>query len=115
MKSQEDIKKHISKLPEEPGVYFFKHKSGTVLYIGKATILRDRVRSYFSPNLLLMRGEKLVKMMEEFETIDFQQTDSVLEAMILEANLIKKYQPPYNTAQKDNKSFSYVVVTKEKF
>jgi len=114
MKSQE-IKSHISKLPDTPGVYFFRHTNGAILYIGKATSLRDRVRSYFSPNLLAMRGEKLVKMMEEFHDIDFQPTDSVLEALILEANLIKKYQPPYNTKEKDNKSFNYVVVTKEDF
>jgi len=112
---KEKIQNHISKLPDTPGVYFFKHANGAILYIGKATSLRDRVRSYFSPNLLAMRGEKLVKMMEEFKTIDFQTTDSVLEALILEANLIKKYQPPYNTAQKDNKSFNYVVITKEDF
>ncbi len=117
MNSQEiqNYKKYTSKLPEAPGVYFFRAKSGAILYIGKATILRDRVRSYFSPNLLDMRGGKLVKMMEEFHDIDYQQTDSVLEALILEANLIKKYQPPYNTAQKDNKSFNYVVITDEKF
>ncbi len=120
MNSQENAKpkthtKHTSKLPDAPGVYFFRAKSGAIIYIGKATILRDRVRSYFSPNLLEMRGEKLVRMMEEFHDIDFQQTDSVLEAMILEANLIKKYQPPYNTAQKDNKSFNYVAITDEKF
>ncbi len=121
MNSQENPKepkphsKHTSKLPEAPGVYFFRHKSGAILYIGKATILRDRVRSYFSPNLMQMRGEKLVKMMEEFHDIDFQQTDSVLEAMILEANLIRKYQPPYNTKDKDNKSFNYIVITDEKW
>lgn len=109
------IKEHTSKLPQTPGVYFFKHKSGAILYIGKATVLRARVRSYFSPNLMQMRGEKLVKMMTEFFNIDFQTTDSVLEAMILEANLIRKYQPPYNTKDKDNKSFNYVVVTDEKF
>ncbi len=105
----------VKKLPDVPGVYFFRQKSGGILYIGKATSLRDRVRSYFRGDLMETRGPKLVKMLEEFNDVDFQETDSVLEAMILEANLIKKYQPPYNTAQKDNKSFSYVVITKEDF
>ncbi len=115
MKSQEEIKKITSKLPDTPGVYFFRHGNGAILYIGKATSLRDRVRSYFSPNLITMRGKLLVKMVSEFNDVDFQPTDSVLEALILEANLIKKYQPPYNTKEKDNKSFNYVVITKEDF
>jgi excinuclease ABC subunit C len=109
------IKNLIAKLPDTPGVYFFKQKSGAILYIGKATSLRDRVRSYFSQDIATTRGPKIVAMLEAFADIDFQQTDSVLEALILEANLIKKYQPPYNTAQKDNKSFSYVVITKEDY
>ena len=111
----QDIKNLIKKLPDTPGVYFFRQKSGGILYIGKATSLRDRVRSYFSQDIATTRGPKIVAMLEAFEDIDFQSTDSVLEALILEANLIKKYQPPYNTAQKDNKSFSYVVITKEDF
>ncbi|MDE2021991.1 MAG: nucleotide excision repair endonuclease, partial [Patescibacteria group bacterium] len=82
-------------LPDEPGVYFFK-KGRKILYIGKAASLRDRVRSYFSADLMSGRGPSIVKMAEEADAVDFQTTDSVLEALILEANLIKKHQPPYN-------------------
>lgn len=114
--NSQDAKKVIAKFPDMPGVYFFKRAKGDnkeILYVGKATSLRDRVRSYFSTDIATARGPVIVKMLQEFDSIDFQQTDSVLEALILEANLIKKFQPTYNTAQKDNKSFNFVVVTKE--
>jgi len=101
-------------LPDVPGVYIFKH-GRQVLYIGKATSLRDRVRSYFSRNLRISRSELIERMIEEASDIDWQITESVLEALILEANLIKTHQPPYNTKAKDNKSFSYVVLTNEVF
>jgi excinuclease ABC subunit C len=103
-----------TKLPDSPGVYFFK-KGKEILYIGKATSLRDRVRSYFSNDLIATRGPLLVDMVFKADKITFEKKDSVLEAIILEANLIKKYQPKYNTKEKDNKSFNYVVVTKEEF
>jgi excinuclease ABC subunit C len=106
---------NIKKLPDTPGVYFFTDDAGNVLYIGKATSLRDRVRSYLSADLPETRGPLLVKMMIEATNINFENTDSVLEALILEANLIKKHKPPYNTAEKDDKSFNYVVITKEDF
>ena len=101
------------KLPDSPGVYIFKDKKG-ILYIGKATSLRSRVQSYFGRDLIATRGPLLVDMVTRSEKLDFIQTDSVLEALILEANLIKKHLPKYNTKEKDNKSFNYVVVTKEK-
>lgn len=102
------------KLPNAPGVYFFKLR-GKILYAGKATSLKDRVRSYFSSDLIKTRGPLIVKMVEEAKIINFIQTDSVLEALILEANEIKKHLPVYNTREKDNTSFNYVVLTKEKF
>ncbi|HEY4514938.1 MAG TPA: GIY-YIG nuclease family protein [Candidatus Paceibacterota bacterium] len=102
------------KLPDGPGVYFFRNKAG-VLYIGKATSLRDRVRSYFGKDLPETRGHKLVKMLVEATRVDYKTTDSVLEALILEATLIKKHKPHYNTDLKDDKSFNYVVITKEDF
>lgn len=100
------------KLPDEPGVYIFK-KGSKILYIGKATSLRDRVRSYFSLDLVKGRGERIVAMVAAATSIAHQTANSILEALILEANLIKKHQPPYNVDEKDNKSFNYVVVTKE--
>ncbi len=99
-------------LPDKPGVYFFK-MGEKILYIGKATSLRDRVRSYFSKDLISTRGPAVLDMTVKSDNIDWQETDSVLEALILEANLIKKYKPKYNTKEKDNKSFNYVCINKE--
>lgn len=108
-------KNNLKKLniPKNPGVYFFR-KGREVLYVGKATSLRSRVRSYFGDNLIETRGPKLVDMIFLSRTLDWKTTDSVLEALILEANLIKKYQPKYNTLGKSDTSFNYVVITREK-
>ncbi len=114
--------KLIKKIPDKPGVYFFlgppKRSEGgkkgkNILYIGKATSLRDRVKSYFGKDLIQTRGPILLDMVWSADRIDYQITDSVLEAIILEANLIKKYQPKYNTKEKSDKSFNYVCITKE--
>ncbi|HPK14098.1 MAG TPA: GIY-YIG nuclease family protein [Candidatus Paceibacterota bacterium] len=105
-----DLKKN--NLPDKPGVYFFK-KGKDILYIGKATSLKSRVRSYFSKDLINTRGPMILDMVTLADNIVWQETDSVLEALIAEANLIKKYQPKYNTKEKDNKSFNYVCLTKE--
>lgn len=105
----------INHLPESPGVYYFLGPKKEILYVGKATSLKDRVRSYFDARLAETRGEKLVKILEETKSIDFRTTNSVLEAIILEAHEIQKHLPPGNTIGKDNKSFNYVVITKEDF
>lgn len=102
-------------LPEEPGVYFFLGAKQEILYIGKATILRDRVKSYFSKDILEARGPKIGLMLERVRRIAYQRTGSVLEALVLEAKLIKQCQPPYNTDLKDDKSFNCVVITDEKY
>ena len=112
MINSQDLKKF--ELPDAPGVYLFKNKRD-VLYVGKATSLQDRVKSYFSNDLIQTRGPLLVDMIYKADKIDFIKTNSVLEAIILEVNLIKKYQPKYNTKEKDNKSFNYVIITKEDF
>lgn len=104
-----------NELPEVPGVYFFLDHEGALLYIGKATSLRDRVRSYFVQDLLVTRGPKIRLMLEQIASIAYAETESVLEALILETNLIKAEQPPYNTDAKDNKSFNHIVITKEEF
>ncbi len=111
MISQEILKK----LPDEPGVYLFRDKEKNILYIGKATSLQNRVRSYFGADLIATRGRLLVDMMALADDVDFIRTDSVLEALLLEANLIKTHQPKYNTKEKDNKSYNYVVFTNEDF
>ena len=109
----QDFKKE--QLPDAPGVYIFLGVDKEPLYIGKATSLRSRVRSYFDNGISSTRGSHIAGMVEMATTIDFIETDSVLEALILEANLIKKYRPHYNTKEKDDKSFNYVVITKEDF
>ena len=101
-------------LPDVPGVYLFKNNK-SILYIGKATSLKDRVRSYFANDLIATRGPLILDMVYQADNIDFIKTDSVLEALILESNLIKKYQPRYNTKEKDDRSYNYVVITKENF
>ena len=106
------MKKINLKLPDQPGVYFFT-KGKETLYIGKATSLKDRVKSYFGKDLIETRGPLLVDMVFKADKIKYEVTDSVLEAIILEANLIKKYQPKYNTKEKDDKSFNYVCITDE--
>ncbi len=102
-------------LPDAPGVYRFIDKNKKILYIGKATSLRDRVRSYFSSDLHDARSSAIVKMVEEAVTISWEETGSVLEAFVLEVERIKTHQPLYNTREKDNKSFNYVVFTKEEY
>ena len=82
-------------LPQNPGVYFWRDDAGRILYIGKATNLRDRTRSYFAPDLIKTRGAHIVDMVFKSATLTWEETQSVLEALILEANLIKKYQPYY--------------------
>lgn len=104
-----------NEFPETPGVYFFLNEQDQLLYIGKATSLRDRVRSYFIQDIIETRGPKIWLMLERIASIGYMRTDSVLEALILESNLIKAEQPPYNTDAKDNKSFNHVVITKETF
>jgi excinuclease ABC subunit C len=111
MKSQ-DLAKFD--LPDCPGVYFFK-KGKEILYVGKATSLKDRVKSYFARDILLTRSPIIAKMLDEADKVEFAQTDSVLEALILEANQIKKHQPPANSRDKDDKSYNFVLITKEDF
>lgn len=105
----------LKKLPDTPGVYFFLGENGHILYIGKATSLRDRVRSYFSSDILVTRGPKIAKMLELVRHISWQGTESVLEAIVLESALIREHQPPYNTDAKDDKSFNHVVITDEEY
>jgi excinuclease ABC subunit C len=106
-----DLKNKIQKFPKTPGVYLMKNTAGKIIYVGKATSLYGRVQSYFDrPHDI--RIEKLVG---EIADINYKKTPTVIEALILEANLIKKYFPKYNVKEKDDRSFLYVAFTKEKF
>ncbi|MCC6290587.1 hypothetical protein IT398_00750 [Candidatus Nomurabacteria bacterium] len=104
----------LKNITDSPGVYLFK-RGQEILYIGRATSLRNRVRSYFGRGLAETRGEWLVKMVNEATRVETRPTDSVLEALILEAVLIKKHQPKHNAKEKDGKTFWYVVITEEKW
>jgi len=103
---------HKFDLPEVPGVYLFK-QGRKVLYVGKATSLRDRVRSYFDDDLIATRGPRVVDMVTKANRIAFETTPTVLEALVREAVLIKKYHPAANVDGKDDKTFLYTLITRE--
>jgi excinuclease ABC subunit C len=102
------IQSYLKLLPPKPGVYTFKDVDGTVVYIGKASNLRTRVKSYFkyTPNL----PEKTARLVERVDKIEFVITESEIAALVLECQQIKKYRPPYNILLKDDKSFPYIKV-----
>jgi len=106
-----DIK--TTELPDAPGVYFFLDAKKKILYIGKATSLRNRVRSYFASDIKEKRSELIENMVAEAISIEVTQTESVLEALILETNLIRTHKPRYNTRSKDDKSYNHLVITNE--
>lgn len=106
------LKEKLNKLPKKPGVYYFYDKNGKLLYIGKAASLRIRVGSYFKKNI---QDNKTQALAEWIDDIKFKETDSVLEALILEALEIKKYLPPYNIRAKDDKTFVNIIITDEEF
>lgn len=107
-----DLKK--LNIPDTPGCYFFR-LGDEILYIGKATSLRSRVKSYFGGDLVNTRGSHIVDMVFRSDNIVWEETDTVLEALILEAELIRKRKPYYNTKEKDDKSFLCVCITDEAF
>src|SRR6185295_17650479 len=104
----------FSKIPDAPGVYFFR-EGKEVSYVGKATSLRDRLKSYFAKDLEEVRSPLVARVVTDATSVTWEITDSVLDALILEAKRIKEHKPKGNTDEKDDKSFSYLVVTKEKF
>lgn len=103
------------KIPDAPGVYFFLGARKEILYIGKATSLKNRVRSYFSADLREKRSPLIEKMVGEAKTVEWTVTDSVLEALILEVNLIRSHKPRYNTISKDDKSYNHLIITDEEW
>ncbi len=111
--TKEDLKK--LDLPDSPGVYFFLGKNKEIFYIGKATSLKSRVRSYFAPDLIDKRSKLISDMVFEAKDIEWTETDSVLEALILETNLIRSHKPKFNTKSKDDKSYNRVIITNEEW
>ncbi|MGB9696051.1 MAG: excinuclease ABC subunit UvrC [Ignavibacteria bacterium] len=102
----------LRNLPDSPGVYEFKDKQGKIIYIGKAKSLKNRVRQYFQSTSPSFRISSMVSKISDFEVI---KTDSEVESLILELNLIKQYKPKYNVTLKDDKSYPYIVITNEPF
>ncbi len=102
-----NIEEELKKLPEKPGVYLMHDKNDTVIYVGKAIVLKNRVRSYFRKNNKTPRIEKMVSLIDHFEYIVVGSED---EALILECNLIKKYRPKFNVLLKDDKTYPYIKI-----
>ncbi len=103
------IDEELKKLPDSPGVYLMHAKDDEIIYIGKAKILKNRVRQYFQSGR--NKSSKILKMVENISYFEYIVTDSELEALILECNLIKKHSPKYNTMLKDDKGYPYIKVT----
>jgi len=106
------LQTNLKNLPSSPGVYQFLNKNGKVIYVGKAKNLRNRVRSYFQEN---PGSAKTIALVSKIEDLQLVVTDSELEALILENNLIKQYKPRYNVNLKDDKSFPFIKITNELF
>ncbi len=111
MSIPEHIKIKNGSLPPSPGVYLMKDANGRLLYIGKATSLRTRVSSYF----VRPADERIARMVSRIGRIDYIETPTAIEALILEAKLIKKRQPPFNVMEKDDKSFIHLAFTREDY
>ena len=103
------LKTKVKNLPDAPGVYMFRDSAGKLLYIGKATSLKKRVGSYF----LKAHDNRIQAMVDQVASIHINTTRSALEALLLEAQLIKKYLPPYNILEKDDKTFASIAITDE--
>ncbi|MFA5987822.1 MAG: hypothetical protein WC797_04215 [Candidatus Paceibacterota bacterium] len=101
-------------LPKTAGVYLFK-KGRNILYVGKAAILQNRVRSYFDKDLIAGRGPSIVKMVKAADSVETIKTGSVLEALLLEAALIKRLKPKFNVKEKDDRSFYVITISKEDY
>ena len=104
-----DVQEELKKLPGKPGVYIMHDASDAIIYVGKAINLHNRVRSYFRK--IVGRGPQIDKMVQQIARFEYIVTDSELEALVLENNLIKEHEPKYNTMLKDDKTYPYIKVT----
>ena len=104
-----DFEGELARLPEKPGVYIMHSEDDTVIYVGKAKILKNRVRQYFRNNS--GHTPKVRAMVSKVAYFEYIITDSEIEALVLECNLIKKYRPKYNILLKDDKQYPYIKVT----
>ena len=104
-----DIKEELKKLPAKPGVYLMHDKSDAIIYVGKAISLKNRVRQYFQAGRRV--SPKIERMISQIDHFEYIITDSEVEALVLENNLIKEYEPKYNTMLKDDKTYPYIKAT----
>ncbi|UYZ20980.1 excinuclease ABC subunit UvrC [Mesobacillus jeotgali] len=106
----EQIRNKLALLPAQPGCYLMKDRQGTIIYVGKAKVLKNRVRSYFTGS----HDGKTLRLVNEIEDFEYIVTSSDMEALLLEINLIKKYDPKYNIMLKDDKSYPFIKLTAER-
>src|SRR3989344_252700 len=106
------LRQKLNKLPKSPGIYFFKNNKKEIIYVGKATRLKERVRQYFSTR---EPGERVAALKEEIADISWQKCQSEIDALIEEAKNIKKYRPKFNVLLRDDKNYFFVAITKEIF
>ncbi|MGB7295747.1 MAG: excinuclease ABC subunit UvrC [Candidatus Aminicenantales bacterium] len=104
---EQEFKQRLAEIPDKAGIYFFKNRTGEIIYVGKARSLKDRVRSYFLPTSDL----KVTQIIAETTDLDFILTGSEKEAAFLENNFVQRYQPKFNLRLKDDKSFPYLKLT----
>ena len=104
-----NIEEELKKLPAKPGVYIMHDSHDDIIYVGKAISLKNRVRQYFQSSRNL--SPKIVQMVSRIARFEYIITDSELEALVLECNLIKEHRPKYNTMLKDDKTYPYIKVT----
>ena len=104
-----DLEQELKNLPEDPGVYIMHDKDDKIIYVGKAKILKNRVRQYFQKNS--NHTPKVLAMVSNVAYFEYIVTDSETEALALECNLIKKHRPKYNILLKDDKHYPYIKVT----
>src|SRR5690606_34155462 len=107
---RKNIQEKLALLPDQPGCYLMKDRQGTVIYVGKAKVLKNRVRSYFTGS----HDRKTQALVSEIADFEYIITSSNIEALILEMNLIKKYDPKYNVMLKDDKSYPFIMLTSER-
>jgi len=103
----------LSNLPASPGIYIYRNPQGDIIYVGKAINLKKRVNQYFQRDDAL--GPKTITLVSQISSIETKTVDSEIEALILEASYIKKYRPKYNSLLKDDRSYSFIILTKDKF
>ncbi|PAW27474.1 excinuclease ABC subunit UvrC [Bacillus sp. AFS043905] len=106
----QQIKNKLALLPDQPGCYLMKDRQGTIIYVGKAKVLKNRVRSYFTGS----HDGKTFRLVNEIEDFEYIVTSSNIEALILELNLIKKHDPKYNVMLKDDKTYPFIKLTAER-